>query len=200
MENSEEFKERALRKIRSKESVDDSRRKRRLSKIFLAIDAIIILLVLLYFYDGSGPEEAYYSTKLDHKKMEFRFSVATVKKSKSYLFTLSIKSNREKKSDIAFDGSIARVEIFQKEDKLLEKRLGNGVNMLSMHPTEIKTFAENIGFTLLDKYIQENSDLLQVRKKSLIQFRKQEIDFRARITLNTSEKITSTVEFKHGVK
>jgi hypothetical protein len=200
MEKSEEFKERALRKIRSKESVDDSRRKRRLSKIFLAIDAVIILLVLLYFYDGSGPEEAYYSTKLDYKKMEFRFSIATVKKSNSYLFTLSLKSHREKESEITFDRSIARVEIFQKEHKLLEKILGKGVKSLKMHPTEIKTFAENIDFTVIDNYIRENSDLLQVRKKSLIRFRDQEINFRARIILNTSEKITSTVDFKHGVK
>ncbi len=200
MGNSEEFKERALRKIRSKESFNDTRRKRRLSKIFLVVDAVIILLVMLYFYDGDGPEEAYYTTKLDYKKMEFRFSVATVKKSKSYLFTLSIKSNRKRESEISFNNSIARIEIFQDKNKLLEKGLGNGVNRLRMHPSEIKSFAENIDYRLMDNYIKENSDLLQVRKKSLIRFRNQEVNFTAKITLNTSEKITATVDFKHGVK
>jgi hypothetical protein len=200
MGNSEEFKERALRKVRSKDSFDDTRRKRRLSKIFLAIDAVIILLVMLYFYDGDGPEEAYYTTKLDYKKMEFRFSVATVKKSKSYLFTLSIKSNRERESELTFNNSIARIEIFHKEHKLFEKKLGSGVNRFKMIPTEIKSFAENVEFNVMDKYIKENSDLLQVRKKSLIQFRDQLVNFTAKITLNTSEKITATVDFKHGVK
>lgn len=200
MGNSEEFKERALRKVRSKESIDDTRRKRRLSKLFLVIDAVIILMVMLYFYNGSEPQEAYYTTKINYHKMEYRFSVATVKKSNNYLFSLSIKSNRERVSEIKFNNSIATIDISRKDQKVFEKKLGNGINRLKMYPAEIRSFAENIDFKIMDDYINENSDLLQIKKKSLINFRSREVKFTAKIKLNTVEKIVATVDFKHGVK
>ncbi len=200
MGTGEDFKERALRKIRSKESRDNSRRKRRLSKIFLAIDAVIILLVILYFYDGSKPEESYYTAKLDYKMTEFRFSVATEKRSGSYLFSLSFKSKRDKKNTVIFNGSIAEVEVFQDGNLLLTRTLGKGVKSITLFPAEVKSFAENIAFAVIESYIKNNSDKLNVKKRSLIQFRKQWVTFTARPTLNTDEKIRATVEFKHGVK
>lgn len=192
------FIKNTLKKITTGEKSPDTVKKRRFSRIILLIDIIIIIIILIVFKkDTQIP--AYYSTSLSISKVGYRASVTREQETGSYLFSLTIKSESDKKKIITFSDNIANIEIRYMNNIIYDFILGEGAEEIVLLPEEVKTFLHKIDYIVLKKFSNENKEAIKPGKRTLISVSRY-IPLNCRITINTGEKTSAEVNFKYVVE
>ena len=192
------FIKNTLKKITTGEKSPETVRKRRLSRIILLIDIIVIIVILIIFrQDSQGP--AYYTTSLSINEIGYRASITREQETGSYLFSLTVKSESNRKKIITYSVHLANIDIKYNDNIIYNFALGSGTEQIILLPEEVKTFIHKIDYTAVNKFSQEHNEAIKPEKKTLISA-KRYIPLECIITINTGEKTSAKLNFKYVVE
>lgn len=192
------FLEEVLKRIRSGERTDYSKKRRRTSKILFVVDAFLIVIILLFFYNRNT-DKLYHTTTFDYSRYSVRLSVTREHNEGDYLFSINLHSKSDKKITINFQKNAGTIQLKTGNTIIDTETFGENIDVIELKPDENQTYARIIDAGILNQYAREHPEALVPKKRSLIQFEKQHIPVKADITLNTSEPVTISLNFKHGV-
>ncbi|MCP4135407.1 MAG: hypothetical protein GY754_30840, partial [bacterium] len=131
MDEKETFTQKTLKSLRTHDGSERRTRKRKLSRIILFVDAIVVVLILIFFQTRT-PEEHNRSATINYKDMQIRFSITNQKESGIYLYSITLKSTSKKQTVYTFDKSIAQLRIFHKNNTVITKTIGNDLVRLNL--------------------------------------------------------------------
>jgi len=198
MTEKETFTEKTLKRIKSGERTPSSARSRRLSKIVLIIDAVFVILILMFFF-GKEKKDIYQTSTVSYNKLQVRFSIDIDRNTDDYLFSLSIKSNEDEKKSYNFSNSLATLDILYKNEIIKRNIIGKNIKRAELLPGEIKTFVSKVNRDTINEIALERGLRPTSRVKSLLQPGKNSIPLTALLSLNVNGKISSSIDFNHEV-
>ena len=192
------FLRNTLKKITSGQKSPETVKKRRFSRVILLIDIIIIIIILIIFKkDAQIP--AYYTTSLSINETGYRASITREQETGLYLFSLTIKSESNKKKIITFSNHIAKIEIKHRNDVIYDFTLGESVKEIILLPEEVKTFLHKIDYIALKKFSNKNKEAIKPGKKTLISVNRY-IPLECIITIYTGEITSTKLNFNYMVE
>ena len=192
------FTQETLEKIRSGEKSETSEKKKKLSRIILFIDIIIIVAILIFF-NQSNSNNPYYSTSLTYGGLHYRFSLTKDNRSGNYIVSLTIKSNIEKQKKEKYIKSIADLSILHSERIIYRTSIGDNVETITLLPGELKNFAKEIDGIHFIALSNDHPEYIIPREKTLLMAEKRHIPLHVEFSINTKEKISTTLNFKYEV-
>ncbi len=187
-----------IERVKSGKKSPESIRKRRLSRIILVIDIIIVITVLIIFNRNSN-EPVYHSTSLSVNDIYYRASITREKESGIYLFSFVIKSESKKEKTLYFNESIAKLDLKYKMNTIYTTIIGDNLQKLKILPGEVKTFVSEINDSVIRQFASEHADVIIPRKKTLFHV-KRYIPLSGIITINTKEKVLARIDFNYMVE
>ena len=199
MNENRDFTQDTLKRIRSGEKPENSLKKRRLSRIILFIDIIIVVLILAYF-NRRGTESYYHTNSLTLNNLEYRFSLVNERKYSNYIFSLTIKSNSTSEEQYYYNKSIADLTIQHDKEIIYKTSIGDNITSIKLLPGEIKTIVKEIDTNYFIKYAKEHTEYIIPKNKTLLALERRHIPLQAIITLNTSEVISTILNFKFEIE
>jgi hypothetical protein len=199
MKNNNTFREQMLERIREDKQPETSQKKRKLSKILIIVDGILIALILLFMYNKDD-NRLYQSTSLDFDNVRYRFSVGLDEDTNNHLFTLSMKSLAKKEKSINYYNSIAKLYIYHNLVLITENEIAPEVKKVKFLPGEVKTFVIPLEETKIIAYIKKNPDSVPKGIRSLIQFEGAQLPLEAKIIINVKNKVSTHLHFNYEVK
>ncbi len=194
MSDSKNFSEKAFERIKKGERSPESRKKRRLSRILLLADGVLIVLILLFFYgDKKGP--IYETASVKFRDLDIRYSVSTEEESGDYLFAMTVKNSTNKPIKYFFKKSLAVLSVRHESKQIFSTIIAEGVKEINLSPGKNKTFVE-----MVPKKNLEITGNRKPARKSLFDFTDTRIPLEAVFVFSPGEEITTSITFKHGVK
>jgi len=193
MQKKETFSEKALKRVQSGEHPKSSIKKRRLSRIILIVDGLLVIGLLIFFYN-KNPEQTYLSSSVNFKNVEFKFSINSGEK-RSYFFTLEIKSDSNREKQLLFNDSVAELIIKHNNKPIIKRPIGENITRLILQPNGNRRFIELIKGTDIKEYADLHPELIKSRQKTLFQVEKPHIPMKAEILINLKEKISTSIDF-----
>ena len=195
----ESFTEKTLNRIRSGESAGEGRKKRKISRIFIVVDLILILAIIIYF-TSDRKDDTYETSNFNYGTLDIRFSVAQDKERGDYLFSLSISSSVNGTSEYTFNESLASIEVKAEGRTLRKMDIGRGVTVLNFHSEEIKTFNAVLDRKILDDFALSVPRGRYKPRRTLFGTTGERLPVDIRITLNHKDGISTSVELQHRVE
>ncbi len=192
------FTKKTLDKIKTPHGSERLAKKRRISKVILIIDIILVVIIFMVFNRDSNDTE-YYSTSVTYNNIVYRFSASKEMDTDNYLFSLSLRSNSNVDITERFKRSIAEIKLYGNDKFLFKTVLGENVQSIRLQPGELKTFITEIGNSKFTSFAEANPDTISPQKDTLLMFEDKHILLNAIITINTKEKIITDLKFKYEV-
>jgi hypothetical protein len=188
MADKESFTQQALERIRSGASQGDSAKKRRISRILLLVDVILVIFLILYF-TNRGKEEDIQTGTLSFGNIQARLTLAKNRDRELFMTTLTL-SNRGREQTLAFTGNMAILRVRKNDEVLLERTLGPGLKSLTLAADEARTFSLSIPFSKLRQAAGYPGEERVRQRKTLFQFQEDYIPLTLTCALQTGEKIS----------
>lgn len=196
MDNGESFKEKTLKRLRSKEKPYPSNRKRRISRILVIVD--IILIVLLFLYFTSDRSDTFYKTSpLSFGNLDIRFSVIKDRDTGNYLLSLSMASNEQEPATYTFDENIASVKVLADSTPVEKIYLGRGVKSLKFQEGERKSFNAILEKQVLNDFIEQSPGGKYDTRRLIIGTAGDGLPVSINLTINYGDGITTYIDFYH---
>jgi hypothetical protein len=197
---SENFTEKTLKRIRSDPNSNGSKNRKNFSRIILFVDALILVILIIYFTSGENKKPDEFQTSvINYQGYTIRSSTGIIDETDNYYFSISLKSRDNKKKILLFNNFVGSLKIYHKKRLILEKVIGNNIKDITILPDEVKFFTTEVGREKFDNYLLKNTKKKTIRK-TLFQFGKNSYKLNAIIKLNIDKGISSTLEFTHEVK
>ena len=166
---------------------------------FIFIINIIVIAVLVFFvYNQKSDYELYKTVPFKTDQCNFRFSIATESNLENYAVTLTIEPIHESGTTLLFNRNVADIDFIYNNKNVLSIPLGNNITELELQSQDVKTFAIPVNMKELNNHILERGDYKPKKRKHLFDFEGTSVMVKAKLTLNTPEEITQTIEFRTG--
>ncbi|HOO73242.1 MAG TPA: hypothetical protein PK926_15900 [Spirochaetota bacterium] len=191
--------EETLKRIRSGEKPDGSKKRKRTSRILLAVDAVLIIVILIFFYNRQ-PQSLYRSSTFNYKGTAIRFSVSGDKTTGNYLFSLTMQSRSTEPVVIRCEKNAGTITLRSGDTVIVSEPVGEDITAIKLAPEENRSMARIIEKKVINEFALAHPEKVKEVKRTLIQFEKRHVPVQADLTLNTKDPITVTLEFNHGVK
>jgi hypothetical protein len=191
--------EEALKRIRSGEQPEGSRRRKKTSRILLVLDAVLIIIILMFLYNRE-PRSIYRTTSFNYGEIQVRFSVSGERNSGDYLFSLTLTSGGAGANLLKFNRAVGTLILRSGDSVIVSNALGKEFTSLELAAGESRTIARIIERSALSDFVEKHPEAVIQTKRSLIQFEKKRLPVKADLILNTAEPVTVSLEFDHGVK
>jgi hypothetical protein len=188
----------ALERIQAGKHQNSTVKKRRLSRIILVIDALVIVLILLFIYNRA-PEKFYTSTSINHGGLQYRFSMTKEGAAKQYLFSLSIKNTLPQRKRVSYDEAISDLLILHGRDEVYRTAIGDAITRLSILPGEVKNFISVIDNAAIERFVSAHPEYI-ISEKGFLARRNEYVPLVALIRINIRESISTTLNFNHEVR
>ncbi len=195
MTEKDTFTQRTLERIRASERNPESQKKRKLSKIILVLDGIIVAVVLVYFF-SKDDKINYKTTTVQYKSYSFRYSISGSVK-RPQVFSLSIKSKAKVKTILALKKHLATIEIKHKNILLLSKNLDTPKKIL-LSPGESKTFVTLFQYNTIKNAIMTKTPF-EMPRRTLLSTGGKNVTLNTTISIYAGEKIATTLPFNFEV-
>ncbi len=186
------------RDLQEKREHKNKSRKRRISRIIMAFDAVVILIILIIL-GTRNPAPQYSSTMVNISGTEIRFSLGESKESDDYLFTITFREASGNSFKKVLKGKLGQLALLDNEKKILHMEIGSGMKDLLLAPNEVRTFSMNMSKSKLNSYLR-TMKIVKKKKKSIIDLSNQYYNFKARVTIEFPDPLTIPLEVKHEVK
>ncbi len=188
----------ALERIQAGRHQNSTVKKRRLSRIILVIDALVIVLILLFIYNRA-PEKLYTSTSINHGGLQYRFSMTKEGAAQQYLFSLSIKNTLPRQKRVSYNGGISDLLLLHGRDEVYRTAIGDAITGLSVLPGEVKNFISVIDTAVIERFVSAHPEYI-LSEKSFLARRNEYVPLVALIRINIGEPISTTLNFNHEVR
>lgn len=198
MTEKESFTQQALERIRSGKSQGDSAKKRRISRILLLVDGILVIFLILYFSNRDSSEDIQ-TAALTFGKIQSRLTLAKDWERGNLISTLTL-SNQGKEQTITFINNIATLQVRKNDTILLGRTLGNNVKRLPLASGESRTFSSSIPISELRRAAGHSPDDRVKQRKTLFQFQKDYIPLTLTCTLHTEEELSLDIPLRLEVE
>jgi len=164
---------------------------------YIFIINIIVIAVLVFFvYHQKSDYELYKTIPFKTEQCNFRFSIATESNLENYAVTLTIEPKTEQLTNLLFNRNIAEIDFIYNNKNVLSIPLGRNITELELQ--DVQTFVVPVNMKKLNNHILERGDYKPKKRKHLFDFEGTSVMVKARLTLNTPEEITQTIEFRTG--
>ena len=194
---SEKFREKIAARFDENGKPKKSKKQKRPFKI-VAANLFFIIAVFIVYLTLTGNNEIYKTAVLQTEECNFRFSIATKKDSTDYIITLTAESNLERETTLSFSENIANIDFIYNEINVLSIPIGDNITELRLAPLDVRTFAALVDIKKLNNHIIKKGNYKPGRRKSLIDFEGTSVMVNAKLTLNTPEKNSQTIDFRTG--
>jgi len=188
------FTEKTLQKIRSGGKSEKSRRKIRLSRIILVIDALLIVLIVFYF-NTRDTGKTYKTSTLTCSEIKFRLSVNSDPETSAYMFTITAEPLRDRETTLKFRGTLAHLDIIHENSVIIKRSIGEPLTSLTLAPGDARTFVSVIEKETLKQALPGSLRPEKPERKTLFQFNAAGVPLTARITINTPDPVSSELPF-----
>lgn len=192
--------EEILNRIKTGEKSPRSMKKRRLSRIFLLVDGIIIVLILIFFYQKESPTHLYHSTNINYDNCNYRISSMQNEEQGLIRFSFTITSKSETKKLIKYLNKIAQIKLLNNNKVLQTGIIGKNVKKIELEPGETKTFVLEIETNKIQDYAKENPNLLVSATDSFLSFKQTDLPINANIEIFTDKNLSTTLKLYYKVK
>jgi hypothetical protein len=194
---SEKFRERVAARLDDNGKPKKAKRPKAGFFIF-TVNIIVIAVLVVFVYNQKSNYELYKTIPFKTEQCDFRFSIATKNNSDNYAITLTAKSSLENETTLFFNKNAANIDFIYNDKIVLSVPIGNNITELNLKPTEVKTFATPVNMKELNSRILEKGDYKPKRRKHLFDFEGTSVMVKAKLTLNTPDEISQTLEFRTG--
>lgn len=132
MKEKNTFTRETLEKIHS-ESGTDQKKGRKTGRIILVIDAIVIVLILLFFF-GRKPETVYKPTDATLDSIQYRLSVTATGDQDEVIFSLSLTNRGKKPRRFPFKKYIGKLTVYSHNQKVFSEKFKLHAPLLVLAP------------------------------------------------------------------
>jgi hypothetical protein len=188
-----------LNRIKTGKHPDATVKKRRLSRMILLIDGLVIVLILLFMYNRQ-PDKVYHSQALTYDECEYRFSVSGLPGQNKLFFSLSILSKKKQRTVIYFNKTLATMAVMYNNDVIYNNIFGKDITSLALQPDESKTFVLQANQELLQAYAATHPAALINDPQKIFSFKKTNLPITVELTLQTGKKLTTALHFNYEVQ
>ncbi|MDA3822260.1 MAG: hypothetical protein PF450_06560 [Bacteroidales bacterium] len=151
MSQNKTFTQETLERVRSGKEPDSHKKKRKLSRTVIIVDAVIVLLIFIFIYrDSKSPD--FHSTSLEYKNCRIRYSINRDNTYKDYHFSLQIKGLSDL-TNFKVNKSFATVILMIKDKEITRFNLGNKINNLKIKKGMIQSYSFTLDIFLFSKII-----------------------------------------------
>jgi len=193
MSQKKTFSEEALERVRSGRQPESHKKKRKLSRAVLIIDAIIVLAIFLFFFkDNKAPE--FYSTSLEYKNCRIRYSINKDNAYNDYHFSVQIKGLSET-SKFKVKDSFATVKLYYKKKEIKRFNLGDNIKHLNIAKNSIKSFTYTLERDEISKIIKAPK---RKKRQYLIEF-ENNLTIESQLIINTEDTVSTKLNFQYEV-
>lgn len=199
MKEKRDFIKETFERIKLGKKSKDSEKKKRLSRIILFLDIVIIVFILAFF-NRKTPRSLYHTTSLKYSGFQYRFSLLRENKSKDYLISTTIISNSKNEKDQYYSQSIAHLTIQHGESIVYKTSIGDNITNIKLYPGESKTFVKEIDEFHFRDYSNKHPESIISTDSSIFMKENMYIPLQANITLNTKEVISTSLNFNYRLE
>jgi len=178
--------------IRKGEHTEQSNKRRRSSRIFLIVDIVLIIIILLYITRPDS-ETLYKSTSLKVGNASYRFSLLREDAGSDLVATISV--NAEEKTSIRHGPPLGTIQIFHQDTPWYEGDIGENVNSLVLKKGQNRSFTHQVSGRYLHSYALKYPSAVITERERLFSPKKSYVPLRAVFSLNTAEKVSSSINF-----
>lgn len=188
-----------LERIRNPEQPEDIRKKRRMSKIFIVVDAVLIALIFFYF-TGRGTDDEYKKASVSYGALEFSLSVLPEGSGGDYLATLTSALKDGEKKDVTFNKSVANITLKSGDSVIAGRIIGDGTGTIELKAGETKIYSSRISRQVIDVFAAENPRLVISPERTLLSRDKPYLPVKLTAEINIGEGISTSLEFSHRME
>ncbi|MFW5771330.1 MAG: hypothetical protein ACOCX9_07830 [Spirochaetota bacterium] len=178
--------------IRKGEHTEQSNKRRRSSRIFLIVDIVLIIIILLYITRPDS-ETLYKSTSLKVGNAGYRFSLLREDAESDLIATISV--DAEEKTAIRQGPPLGTIQIFHKDTPWYQGEIGEEVQTLVFEKGQNRSFTHQVSGRYLQSYALKYPSTVITESERLFSPKKSYVPLKAVFSLNTDEKISSSIDF-----
>jgi len=178
--------------IRKGEHTEQSNKRRRSSRIFLIVDIVLIIIILLYI-TRTDSETLYKSTSLNVGNAAYRFSLLREDVKSDLIATISV--NALQKTTIRQGPPLGIIQIFHQDTLWYEGDIGEEVRTLVLEKGQNRAFTHQVSGRYLQSYALKYPSAVITKSERLFSPKKSFVPLKAVFSLNTDEKISSSIDF-----
>lgn len=175
---------------------EETSKKRRFSRTLVIIN--LLLLIVMIFVFRRPVDRAYHTASVEFDGAIYRLSLMRGGGSDGYRASLSIESGTGAAKTILFSPPVAVLYIMYDSDEINRIEFGESTSRLALHPGETRNFAKRIPASGIEKFAKERPDALVPPRRTIFS-RDQFIPLKARLTINTGGRISTTLDFRYEV-
>jgi hypothetical protein len=144
-------------------------------------------------------ERTYHTTSIEFDGALYRLSMVRDTGGGGYHASLSVESASGEYRTIVFARPLAELSISHDDQVIDRFDLGGSTTRLALHPGETRNFAIRISDAKLHEFRNEHPETLVPPRRTIFS-RDQFIPLKARLTINTGGKISTTLNFNYEVQ
>gem|GEM_PF-2850954 len=190
--------EQIFRELQESRVNKPSSKKKRFSRIIMAFDAVVILIILVIM-STRNDVPVYHSADINISGTKIRFSLSESKETKNYIFTLTFNGGSAKTFKKRLKSGLGTIRLLDGEKTVVSKNIGKGMKLLKLDADEVKVFSTEMERDFLDSYLRDVKKM-EKQKKSILNLTSQYYRFKIAATLNFNDPISIPLEIKHEVK
>ncbi len=175
---------------------EETVKKRRFSRSLVIIN--LLLLIVMIFVFRRPVDRSYHTVGVEFDRTLYRLSLLRDGRSDGYRASLSVESVGGEAKTIFFSPPLAVLSIMYDSEEIERVEFGRSTSRLALHPGETRNFSNRIPAEGMEKFGREHPDLLIPPRRTIFS-RDQYIPLKARLTVNTAGRITTTLDFKYEV-
>ncbi|HSV96526.1 MAG TPA: hypothetical protein VLM75_06260 [Spirochaetota bacterium] len=176
---------------------EETAKKRKFSRALVLIN--IILLVVMIFFFKRPVDRTYHTTSIEFDGALYRLSMVRDTRGGGYNASLSVESASGEHRTIVFGRPLAELSILHDDGVVDRFDLGESTTRLALHPGETRNFVKRISDAKLLEFSKANPETLVPPRRTIFS-REQFIPLKARLTINTGRKISTTLNFNYEVE
>src|SRR4030042_1634396 len=195
----ESLADQTLKRFRTPESMQRTEKRKKFSTGLIIINLVVITLLYVIF-SGRKPGEEYRSSSFNYQQLNFRFSMAREKGTKSYVFSLSTRITGNRDTVIQFNQSMADLIVSYGSIRIVKKTLGRNISSLILKPNETDIQRTTIDHYELQMFADGHPEHVVSPRRSLIQFEKAYIRLLAEVRIRTYHPLSTSLTFRYEVE
>jgi len=185
-----------LERYRSGLPSESTQKRRRVSRMLLFVNLIILVGIILIFKMPEQP--TYFSTGISYGGIHYRVSLSR-NQHKSYMISLSLTGEAETAATHRYRGGVAAVSFTHGATVVMKTVLGANVASVSLPPGENRNFTLTINEEPLKTFALNHPELLVPPRKAFLFSKTQHIPLEVKTTFNTETPVTITMNINYEV-
>lgn len=198
MTSKETKSESIFRDLQNQKGGNPESKRKRLSRVILIFDALIILIVLLIL-TNRGKDTSIHTANIKLKGTEINYTITKIPETNDIIFGLTIKGVEKRGEKIYLTEGLAKIKIMDGNEIILSDEIGPGIKYIALEQDETKIFTREISGNILHDYLI-NIKKLKPRKRSIIDLTSKNYTFSSSLTVNYPDPIVIPLDFKYEVR